>query len=69
MDKSNWIASITAISGCFNGSMGPYASCINDKYLLQSDQKKYIETLAADTLRTGFKVFATAQNMIEPVGT
>ena len=31
VDKSDWIASITCISGCLNGSLGPYASSVNEK--------------------------------------
>lgn len=52
-----------------NGSLGPYGTSINDKYLLQSDRNNYIETLAADTIGKGYSVFATVQNMIEPAGT
>ena len=69
MDKSNWIASLTSVSGCFNGSFGPHASCIDENFLLKSDPKKYVETLAADVTCKAFKVFATAQNVIEPAGT
>jgi hypothetical protein len=72
VDKSDWIASVTAISGCLNGSIGPYASCINEKFLLASDmsgKKRFLETLPAYVTSKGFKVVSFAQNMIEPAGT
>ena len=70
VDKSNWIASVTAISGCLNGSIGPYASSINERYLLQSDRsnhKRQFETFAADLTNYGYKYFAMAQNMSDPI--
>ena len=69
MDKSNWIASLTSISGALNGSLGPYACCINEKFLLQSDRRRYIETLAGDIIGKGYKIFASAQNFFTPKGT
>ncbi len=52
-----------------NGSIGPYASSINDKYLLNSDKKRFFETLPAFITSKGYKAVGFAQNMIEPAGT
>lgn len=69
VDKSNWIASVTAISGCFNGSLGCYSPGLNDKFLLQSDCKKIIETLPATVVNKGFRVVAAVQNVFMSAGT
>ena len=70
VDKSGWIASITCLSGCLNGSVGPYGVSVNDEnFFLNSDRKKYLETCTADISRDFIKYFASAQNMIEPAGT
>ena len=58
VDKSNWIASLTAISGAFNGTLGPYAGGTNDKFLLQTDCKKIIETLPATFSNYGLRIVA-----------
>ena len=58
-DKSSWIASVTAISGAHNGSLGPHSGSINEKFLLKSDKRKYVETLAADVFANAMKCFAT----------
>lgn len=58
VDKSNWIASLTSISGCLNGSLGPYASCIDDKtFLLKSNKERYYETMNANAMNQAMKVF------------
>jgi len=57
------------VSGCLNGSLGPYASSLNEKFLLQSDRKNYLETLPADLLGNLYKVFAMGQNTCEVAGT
>ena len=70
VDKSNWIASVTCISGCLNGSLGPYLSSMNDKnFVMKSDKNRYLETINADLLNGAFKVFSFFQNTIEPAGT
>ena len=71
-DKSDWIASLTSVSGCLNGSVGAHASGVDDKFYLRSDKSqklKYIETLAADALAAGTKYVACLSNVIEPAGT
>ena len=68
-DKSNWIASLTAISGCLNGSLGCESVSLNEHFLLKSDCKKRFETVCAEVAGAGFKVIASVQNTIEPAGT
>jgi len=69
-DKSSWIASLTCISGCLNGSLSPYAGSFNEKTLtIKSDEKRYFETLQADGLGNAFKALSFVQNLIDPTGT
>lgn len=65
VDKSDWVASVTALSGCHNGTLGAFASCINDKFLLKSDKRRFLETLPAYVMSKGYKVVGFAQNLVE----
>lgn len=58
VDKSNWVASLTSISGCLNGSVSAHASCVDDKFFMASDKSNYIETFPADATACAFKAFA-----------
>lgn len=66
VDKSSWVASVTSISGCHNGGLSPNAVCLNDKYLLEADCKKFYETFLAEVAKAGFKTVASIQNVFDP---
>ena len=66
MDKSNWIASITSISGCLNGSLGPITcGAHSEKYLMESKKDKMMDTFMADVIGVGYRALSCGQNLIE----
>ena len=68
MDKSDWVASITCISGCLNGSISSVGS-LDDKGVMKSNPKRFFEDITKDGIRVGYKFFSFGQNCIEPAGT
>jgi len=74
VDKSNWFASITCLSGALNGSLGAYGVDIDQKTFRFKEKKgsQYLinpEILLADVIKVGFNALAVAQNACSPVGT
>ena len=73
VDKSDWFASISCLSGCLNGTPASYSINIQrETFLLQSERKNlwsHIMTLPADIASNGVKVLSYVQNLMTPGGT
>ena len=73
VDKSDWFASVSSVSGCFNGTHSVYSLDIDrDTYLLQSNKRslwKFLGTCVADIICHGYKAISFAQNMLTAEGT
>ena len=64
VDKSDWFASISCISGCFNGAHLVYSVNLDrDTCLLKSktaNKVKFLETWMADAIRHCYKAVSFA---------
>ena len=73
VDKSDWFASISCLSGCLNGTPASYSLNVQrETFLLQSERKNlwsHISTLPADITTNGVKLLSYVQNLMTPGGT
>lgn len=69
VDKNEWFASVTCVSGCLNGTVGVYRSIDEKTGLLHGDKDRWLETWHREVFRHGFKVVAAIQNCFAFEGT
>ena len=69
VDKSDWIASITTVSACFNGSFQLYEHIDRKTGLQIVEEERFFETCHRFILIYGWYVLCFILNCITPGGT
>ena len=69
VDKSDWFASVTAVSACFNGNFACYEHLDRQTGLQKVEDDRFLETCHRNIMIYGWPIVCSILNCIAPGGT